>query len=266
MNKEFLADFNTDALAALAAVAKKYDVDIKQGRTSYTVANATIKFEISEIDFHRFVLGWSYEFTENVRLEAEVDFEHAAKEIELEYAYIEYDLTPELSLRGGSLLMPVGPLNEYHEPPLFFSVERPYIQKSIVPTTWQEIGGGLSGRVLEGKIAFRAYGVSGLDGIQFTTLDGIREGRSKGSEAKASDLALVGRVEYSPVSEVQLGGSGYFGGADQGDTNLGNVTVNIVGLDGRIRVAGFDLMGVFTRIGVEGAAGLSDNSSYKTIS
>lgn len=213
--------------------------------------------ETTELDFHRFVLGWGYEFTETIRFESEVDFEHAGKEIELEYAYLEYDLTSEVSLRGGSLLMPVGPLNEFHEPPLFYSVERPYNQRSIIPTTWQEIGAGVSGRVMEGKLAFRVYGVSGLDGMKFTTLDGIREGRSKGSKAKASDLALVGRVEYSPISELQIGGSGYFGGADQGDTTIGDVTVNIVELDARVQVSGFELHGVFTRIGVEGAETLS---------
>ena len=62
------------------------------------------------IDVHRFVLGWEYEFTENLRVEAELDYEHAAKELELEEAYLEYDLLPAVSLRVGTLLMPVGPL------------------------------------------------------------------------------------------------------------------------------------------------------------
>src|SRR5262245_38575788 len=65
---------------------------------------------IAEADVHRLVLGWTYEFTDAIRLDAEVDFEHAATEIELEYAHIDYDLKPTLALRAGSVLMPVGPL------------------------------------------------------------------------------------------------------------------------------------------------------------
>src|SRR3990172_8169714 len=79
---------------------------------------------VSVMDFHRIVLGWEYEFAENLRVEGEVDFEHAATEIELEEAFLEYDLRPTLALRVGSLLMPVGLLNEFHEPPLYYSVER----------------------------------------------------------------------------------------------------------------------------------------------
>jgi len=102
------------------------------------------------IDVHRFVLGWEYEFTENLRVEAELDYEHAAKELELEEAYLEYDLLPAVSLRVGTVLMPVGPLNETHEPPLYYSVERPYVERYIIPTTWQENGLGVAGRPSEG--------------------------------------------------------------------------------------------------------------------
>ena len=106
----------------------------------------------SEADVHRFVLGWTYEFTPVIRLDAEIDYEHAAREIELEYAHLDYDLSPTTSLRVGSLLMPVGPLNEFHEPPLYYSVERPYVQRSIIPTSWQENGLGMVGRAANGSL------------------------------------------------------------------------------------------------------------------
>src|SRR3989304_5634713 len=105
----------------------------------------------SVLDFHRFVLGWEYVFNEKLRLDGEIDFEHAATEIELEYAFIEYDLAPTVALRVGSLLVPGGPLNEVHEPPLFYSVERPYVQRYIIPTTWQENGLGVAGQARAGR-------------------------------------------------------------------------------------------------------------------
>jgi len=205
---------------------------------------------IAETDVHRFVLGWTYEFTDALRMDAEIDFEHAASEIELEYAHLDYDLNPTLALRAGAVLMPVGPLNEFHEPPLYYSVERPYVESSIMPTTWQELGVGLVGR--SGSLAYRGYLVTGLDAHGFSSLSGIREGRTHAAEAPAEDLAGVARIEYSGTNGLQLGASGYYGGADQGDSTLGDVTVAIVNGDARFRHSGFDLRGVIYKVLVDG--------------
>lgn len=209
------------------------------------------------LDFHRFVLGWEYEFTERARVEAEVDYEHAAQELELEEAYLEYDLSPSVALRVGSLLMPVGPLNEFHEPPLYYSVERPYVQRVIIPTTWQEVGAGIAGQAGEGEVSYRAYVTAGLDATKITSIDGLHDASSKGSESKADDLAGVGRFEYAPARGLLLAGSGYYGGADQRTPGLGNVTLTLVSADARYHGAGFDLRGVYARINLDGADSVS---------
>lgn len=207
----------------------------------------------SEADHHRFVLGWTYEFTPEARLDAEVDYEHAAAEIELEYAHLDYDLSPTLSLRAGNLLMPVGPLNEFHEPPVFYSVERPYVQNSIIPTTWQENGVGIVGRAANGALGYRAYAVAGLDAGKFTTLDGLRKGRSKGNKSKAEDLAGVARIEYATTSGLSFGLSGYYGGADQKTVDSIDVKVGLGVADVRYKRHGFDLRGLFARVQVDNA-------------
>jgi len=177
------------------------------------------------VDVHRMVLGWEYEFTPTLRMSAEVDYEHSASEIELEYAHVEYDLGSTVSLRAGSLLMPVGPLNEFHEPPTYHSVERPYLEANVIPTTWQEIGVGFAGRASD-AIGYRAYVVSGLDATGFSTGSGV-----------------VGRLEYAATGGLTLGGSGYYGGADQGTLGLGDVTVTIAEGDARFRRGALDLRG-----------------------
>jgi hypothetical protein len=209
------------------------------------------------LDFHRFVLGWEYEFSDKVRVAAEIDYEHAARELELEEAYIEYDLSPTLALRVGSLLMPVGPLNEFHEPPLYYSVERPYVERFIVPTTWQENGAGFAGQAWRGKASYRAYVTAGLDATKITSLGGLHDVSSKGSESKADDLAGVGRVEVAPARGLTLAGSAYYGGADQRTPGLGKVTVTLLGADGRYRRAGFDLRGSYARLALDGADSVS---------
>jgi len=212
---------------------------------------------LSRADVHRLVLGWGYEFTPQIRVDVEVDFEHAAKEIELELAHLDYDLNSSLTFRGGSVLMPVGPLNEFHEPPLYYSVERPYVEKYIVPTTWQEIGVGLVGRSKSGALAYRGYVVTGLDAMGFTGLDGLDGGISHGSEGAAEDLAAVARVEYATASGLSLGVSGYYGGADQGDSTLGSVSVAIGGADLRYKRHGWDLRGAAYRVMIDGAGRVS---------
>lgn len=210
-----------------------------------------------EADVHRFVLGWGYAFSDSIRLDTEIDFEHAADEIELEYAHLDFDVAPALTIRAGDLLMPFGPLNEFHEPPLFYSVERPYVMNSVIPTTWQENGVGLVGRTFNDALTFRTYIVTGLDASKFTSLDGIRKGRTGGSESKADDLAFVGRVEFSPTLGLALGGSLYTGGADQGDAALGSVRVSLYEVDARYRMHGFDLTGVYVRGEISGAGKIS---------
>ncbi|MGE5692911.1 MAG: hypothetical protein ACM3YF_03930, partial [Candidatus Zixiibacteriota bacterium] len=206
-----------------------------------------------EIDIHRWVIGLAYDFSDRIRMDIEIDFEHAASEIEFEYGFLEFDLIRGLSARVGSILMPVGPLNEFHEPPLFYSVERPYVERSLIPTTWQENGAGLVGRLMQGKIAFRAYATAGLNGYNFTTLDGIRDGRSKGIESKIDKWAGVGRLEYSPVKYVTVASSGYIGGASQGPISIGNIMVKILEWDFKFRYEGLEFMGVFLRTEVDDA-------------
>ena len=218
----------------------------------------------AEVDIHRFVLGWRYDFTPKMRMDAEVDFEHSATEIELEYAYLEYDLAAATSLRAGSVLMPVGPLNEFHEPPNYYSVERPYVESSIMPTTWQEIGVGLVGRLGGGALGYRAYVVTGLDASGFDSFNGIREGRGHGAEAPAEDLAGVARLEYSSTSGISLGGSAYYGGADQGYSTLGDATVTILSADARFKRSGLDLKGVVYHTSV-GDADVISNAVGATI-
>jgi hypothetical protein len=207
----------------------------------------------AQADVHRFVLGWTYEFTPNLRLDAEIDYEHAARELELEYAHLDFDLGPTLTARAGSLLMPVGPLNEFHEPPGYYSVERPYVQQYVIPTTWQQNGLGVVGRTASGALAYRAYLVTGLDALGFTALSGIRGGRTGSGEAKAEDLAGVARVEYATTGGLTVGASGYFGGADHGAPGLSEVTVGIGEADARFRRGGLDLRGVFARVALNRA-------------
>lgn len=210
----------------------------------------------AQMDFHRMVWGLSYQFNDRISLHTEVDFEHAATELELEFAYLDFLIHPAFNVRTGSMLMPVGTLNEFHEPPLFYSVERPYVQAYIIPTTWNEGGAGIFGSPAPG-VKYRIYLVSGLDASGFSAGTGIRGGRSKVAEAPSEDLAVVGRVEYVGLPGLQVGISGYTGDAAQGDEALGDAGVTILEADLFYSIYGFEVRGLYAVISIDDAEAIS---------
>lgn len=215
------------------------------GELHYSASDST-----DEIDLHRMVIGISHSFTDRIVLDVEVDFEHAAQDMDLEFAQLDFLISEAFNLRAGAMLMPVGYMNEYHEPPLFYSVERPYVQKYLIPTTWKEGGIGIFGEPAPG-FRYRAYIVGGLDASKFRAKDGIRKGRQQISEAKAEDLAFVGRLEYVGMPGLQLGTSFYRGGAAQGNSNLGNATVTLAEADIRYRLGNLEFTGLYTQTSID---------------
>lgn len=159
------------------------------------------------MDFHRFVFFVGHEFTENTRFFSEIELEHSLAgegkdgEVELEQAYIEHDLNDAHRMKAGLFLMPVGLLNETHEPDTFYGVERNNVEKNIIPTTWWEGGLALSGEIFPGFSYDGSFTSGlGLDEDEYK----IRDGRQKVSNAKASDFAYTGRLKYTGIAGLEL--------------------------------------------------------------
>ena len=162
----------------------------------------------TEIDFHRFVLFFGYEFSNSVRFFSELELEHSISgenqngEVELEQAYIESDINKQHQAKGGLFLIPVGIINETHEPPTFYGVERNPVEKNIVPTTWWEGGAAVSGELAKG-LSYDVAITSGLDlGTSGTAK--IRDGRQKVSEAKANSLMTTARIKWTGVAGLEV--------------------------------------------------------------
>jgi hypothetical protein len=159
----------------------------------------------------RAVLYFGYKFNDRWLLNTEIEYEHA-NEVFVEFAYIDYLWRPQASFRGGLLLVPMGFLNELHEPTTFLGATRPAIEQVIIPTTWRENGFGLFGEA--GPFSYRTYVVNGLRGAGFTS-GGLRGGRQRGSQARAEDFGWVGRLDFTGVPGLLVGGSAYTGGSGQ---------------------------------------------------
>ena len=164
-----------------------------------------------EFDLHRFVLFFGHTFNERTRLFSELEVEHSIAgegkkgEIELEQAYVEFDLNADHRARAGLFLLPVGLLNETHEPPTFYGVERNPVEKDIIPATWWAGGAALSGQLGAGF----GYDLAVHEGLATTAAKSYkpRDGRQKTSEARADNLAYPARLKWTGLPGVELGGS-----------------------------------------------------------
>ncbi len=165
-----------------------------------------------EVNFKRFVLYFGHQFTDRVRFFSELELENALAsseeedpgEVELEQAYIDLDLSDRHTLQAGLFLIPVGILNETHEPTTFYGVERNPVETNIIPTTWWEAGAGLHGELGKG-FSYHLDGTSGLD-VPTSGRNAflIRKGRQKVAEAKANDGAVSGRIKWTGMPGVEL--------------------------------------------------------------
>lgn len=183
-------------------------------------------------DFLRLVGYLGYKFNDQILFNSEIEFEHGTTgaiggddgdeegEVSVEFAYLDFLHQREFNSRVGMVLVPMGLVNEMHEPNTFHGVRRTEVESGILPSTWREMGFGFFGEFeAAGKLEYRTYLINGLRASRFSD-SGIRNGRQKGNRALFEDAAWVSRLDYSPeaVPGLMFGGSAYFGNSGQGET------------------------------------------------
>lgn len=216
----------------------------------------------NSFDFLRGIVYFGYKFNDRWLLNTEIEFEHASTgksgEASVEFAYLDYVHRPELNFRTGLLLVPMGFINELHEPTVFLTAKRPEIERTIIPTTWRENGIGLFGEV--GPVSYRTYVVNGLRADKFSS-SGLRGGRQKGSKAISEDFAWVGRVDYTPAPGWTLGLSAYLGDSGQNlEDAQGSIGVSTTIVEGHAewRHGGFQLRGLYAQAELGDVGRLND--------
>jgi hypothetical protein len=223
------------------------------------------------LDVHRMVMLLGYNFSSKTQFISEIEYEHV-KEVYIEQAFIQHKINSYLNLRAGLMLIPMGIVNEYHEPTSFNGVERPLVDAKISPTTWREIGAGVSGNVLVVSLKYQAYIVNGFNGYNGTAnlsgKNGLRNGRQKGAESFISSPNFTFKTEYYGIRGLNLGLSGYFGktestlynGIDKNNQPLQTradssvVGLNMIGIDGRYTVGGLQIRGQYYHTNISNTA------------
>ncbi len=225
-----------------------------------------------QLDYLRAILYVGYKFNDRFLFNSELEFEHGSTDqagsVSVEFAYLDYLLSPAFGVRAGMLLPPMGFINELHEPVVFLGTERPETESRIIPSTWRENGIGVFGGVA--GLSYRAYLINGFDGVGGGSskaggfsASGLRGGRQKGSKAVAEDFAAVARVDYEAVLGLTVGGSAYVGKAGQGNSSPSapgqTIGARTVIAEGHVqfRAYGFDVRGLAAVATVDDVAELN---------
>lgn len=222
-----------------------------------------------ELDVQRTVLLFGYRFNDKTQFITEVELEHV-NEVFIEQAFVNYSIGNNISLRGGLMLVPMGIINEFHEPTTFNGTERPALDNVIVPTTWRELGIGVSGKFNDISLGYQAYvfngfksteanGEGGISGF-LRGSNGLRGGRQRGIQSTVDSPTFSGKLDYYGIPGLRLGLSGYFGDTQAADdieeVEGANIGIAMIGVDARYAYKRFTARGQFIN------ASLSDTEEY----
>ena len=191
---------------------------------------------IATADLARFVLGASVRLDERTRFVSELEIEHAvsstddAGEVEVEQAYVERGFGEHLVGRAGLLLVPLGLLNENHEPTRYHGVLRNGVETAIIPTTWREGALALQARTDEGWRLDAGIGT----GFDLSRWDASGSGGRESplgsihqelSQSRAADLSAFAACNYTGLPGLRVGAGVFGGGVSQAQAGLGSASL-----------------------------------------
>jgi len=211
-------------------------------------------------DIPHVCINLGFDFGKGWSMGTEIEFEHGGtesaveieteeggeyeKEIErggevaLEQFWIQKQFLPQLTLRVGHQVVPVGATNARHEPNQFFGVYRPEGDNTIIPCTWHETAVTLMGTA--GKWTYQAMFMPGLDSERFGNAGWIHDGSASPFEFKiANNYAFAARVDNRSIPGLRLSLSGYVGNSFRNTLYPTGARKND-GVHGTVSIASFD--------------------------
>ncbi|HEX9081606.1 MAG TPA: hypothetical protein VF768_04960, partial [Holophagaceae bacterium] len=238
-----------------------YGEFLYQGQAS-TLQDGTRVGTSKSVDALRMVLYTGYKFSDRIVFNSEIEFEHGGYSDEhpegeaiAEFYYLDFLLAKAVNVRAGQMLVPMGFINEIHEPPTFLGARRPLVEQVLIPTTWHENGVGVHGE-LPGNLTYRVYLMNGLQASRFSA-EGIGDGRQDGNKANAQSPAWTGRLDWTPRPGLLFGGSFWTGNSNQTGTGEA-IRTTLWDVHAEFRADGFQARGLYTRttLGQAGVAAL----------
>ena len=211
-------------------------------------------------DAYRFIPYIGYKFTDNIILNSEIEFEHGGSEVAVEQLYVDFIINRLATVRVGDQLVPMGYTNLYHEPTLFNTVQRPDVEKLLIPSTWHELGVSVYGQTHNVAYNIGTFAALDMNNPDASGTKWIKEARiASKSQDGVENMAIVARLDYNGINGLQVGISGYTGKAGK---------AAIAGKE-EGQMSMYDIHGVYQNEGFKARAlytesHLSNAGSYKT--
>jgi hypothetical protein len=223
-------------------------------------------------DVYRFVPYIGYKFTDNIIFNTEIEFEHggagqsnkdSGKEgkVIVEFMYLDFLISDAFNLQVGNILTPMGLVNLRHEPTLFNTVQRPNVEKRLIPSTWNTNGVLAYGNIGESGFSYNAGFIQALnfDNSDAGERDQIRTARDGSTyESVYNNAAFVGRLDYNGAG-VMAGASLYYGTASQG--TVSGASALMYDLHATYENSGFKAKAVYTATEIDDAQNLALNGA-----
>jgi hypothetical protein len=247
----------TEATGPVAAAPAAPPATMLSGYGELNYNHPTKASENAQADVRRFVLGLQHRFDAKTKVVTELEVEHAVSsagdpgEVEVEQAYIEHQLSPAWAVRGGLFLVPMGLLNENHEPTAFYGVERNFVETAIIPSTWREGGLQVVGNFDNG-LTLQVGLSTGFDLTKWDAASGeglespLGSIHQELSLAKARDLSVFSALNWRGIPGLLLGGGLFTGGATHGQA-AASARVTLWDLHARWTPGRWDLSALYSR-------------------
>jgi len=243
--------------APKAIVGGYFDIQYRS-HTNSVIENGYPGGVTNGFDQQRFVPFIYADITEHVKFASELEIEHGIRgagenEISLEFAFIDYLIKEPVNLRAGIILIPIGKFNLLHDSPLNDLTDRPLVAQYVIPSTLSETGGGFYGTFYPGrtgKLDYEFYYTTGPCGYdpngqpRINETTGTKDSRQRKCENDDgldinNGKAVSGRLAYSPMLGVEIGGSNYYGNSSPYSYN----PLNITAIDWTLQKGPFELIG-----------------------
>ncbi|HEX6191775.1 MAG TPA: hypothetical protein VFZ42_05395 [Chitinophagaceae bacterium] len=172
-----------------------------------------------QFQMRRLTLFVSSSISKRIKFLSEIEFEDGTKEINIEFASVDFEFSPLLNLRGGVVMNPIGAFNQNHDGPKWEFVDRPISATQMLPATWSNVGFGIFGKKYSRNwvYAYEAYLTNGFDesiisnAENKTFLPAAKENPDRFEESFNGSPLFTGKiaVKNSKIAEVGLS---YMGG------------------------------------------------------
>jgi len=210
---------------------------------NYQYASTNGISEGHQFQFRRLTLFVSSTISKRIKFLSEIEFEDGTKEINIEFASVDFEFSPLFNARGGIIMNPIGSFNQNHDGPKWEFVDRPISATQMLPATWSNVGFGVYGKKYSGDwvYGYEVYLTNGFDDkiIQNsenkTFLPASKENPDRFEESFNGSMLFTGKIAIKNNNIGELGLS-YMGGAynkfkDDGITIDDKRNVNVLAID-----------------------------------